>query len=60
MPLSIISDIIKISKDVEDIEMALSEICGGEIIRWAITEVSEEYYKISCSYKMPSYVVDIH
>ncbi|MBO6257577.1 hypothetical protein J6N69_06035 [bacterium] len=60
MPLSIMSDIVKISKDVVDIEQVLSEICGGEIIRWAITDVQQEYYKISCSYKSPLNVHKIH
>lgn len=51
MPLSIISDIVKISKDATDIEEVLYEICGGEIIRWAIVDVSDESYKINFSYK---------
>lgn len=51
MTLSILSDVIKISKDVPDIERELPELCGGEIIRWAIIDVTEEFYKISFSYK---------
>lgn len=51
MQASIISDITKISKNVTDIEKALSEITGAEIIRWAIVEVGQDFYKISYSYK---------
>lgn len=51
MPISIISDITKISKNVTDIEKVLCEICGGEIIRYAIIDVDEFSYKISYSYK---------
>ena len=51
MATSILSDVIKISKDVPDIEWELPKICGGEIIRWAIIDVTEEFYKISFSYK---------
>ena len=51
MTLSIISDITKISKNVTDIEMALCEICGGEIVRWAIIDITDEFYKISFAYK---------
>jgi hypothetical protein len=41
MQKSIISDITKISKNVTDIEKALSEITGAEIIRWAIIDVTK-------------------
>ena len=51
MTNSIVSDVINIRKDCSDMEQSLSEVCSGEIIRWAIVEVSEEYYKISFSYK---------
>ena len=51
MTNSIVSDVINIRKDWSDIEESLSDVCGGEIIRWAIVEVSEEFYKISFSYK---------
>ncbi len=52
MAFSIYSDVIKISKGVIDIENELSRSCDGEIIRWAIIDVTDEYYKISFSYKM--------
>lgn len=51
MTLSILSDVIKISKDVPDVERELPKISGGEIIRWAIIDVTEEFYKVSFSYK---------
>ena len=51
MATSILSDVVKISKDVPDIERELPKICGGEIIRWAIIDVTDNYYKISFSYK---------
>lgn len=51
MALSILSDVIKISKDIPDIERELPNICGGEIVRWAIIDVTDEYYKLSFSYK---------
>lgn len=51
MQTSIISDITKISKNVTDIEKALSEITCAEIIRWAIIDVTSEFYKISFAYK---------
>ena len=51
MQVSIISDIIKISKNVNNIEKVLCEISGGEIIRWAIIDVTSEFYKISFAYK---------
>lgn len=51
MTKSVISDITKISKDVADIEKALFEITGAEIIRWAIIDVTSEFYKISFAYK---------
>ena len=51
MACSVISDVTKISKDVNDIEKALYEICGGEIIRYAIIDVDDYSYKISYSYK---------
>lgn len=56
MTLSIISDITRISKDVTGIEQVLSEICGGEIIRYAIIDVDESSYKISYSYKKDAVV----
>jgi len=51
MAKTVLSDVLKISKDVQDFETALSEICGGEIIRWAIINVTDKHYKISFSYK---------
>jgi hypothetical protein len=51
MTTSILSGVVKISKDVPDIERELPKICGGEIIRWAIIDVTDNYYKISFSYK---------
>jgi len=51
MAFSIISDITKISKNVKDIDKALCDISGGEIIRYAIIDVDEYSYKISYSYK---------
>lgn len=48
---SIYSDVIKTSKNVHNLEHELSEICGGEIIRWAIIDVTDEFYMISFSYK---------
>ena len=51
MALSIKSDIVKVSKNVIDFENVLSEICNGEIIRWAIIEVGDDFYKVSFSYK---------
>lgn len=51
MSKTITSDIIKIPKNVQNIEQELSVICGGEIIRWAIIDVTDGFYKISYSYK---------
>ena len=51
MITSIISDITKISKNVKNIEKILHDICGGEVIRWAIVEVGKDFYKVSFSYK---------
>lgn len=56
MTASIISNITKISKDVKDIEKALSEICDGEIIRWAIIGVENQNYIVSFSYKKNAFV----
>ena len=50
MKESVISDIIKVSRNVSDIEIELSKILNGDIIRWAIIDVGNEYYTISCSY----------
>lgn len=51
MAFSIFSDITKISKNVTYIEKALREVCGGEIIRWAIIGITDEFNKISFAYK---------
>lgn len=51
MVSSIVSDVINISKDCLEIDKSLEEVCGGEIVRWAIIEVGVDYYKISYSYK---------
>ena len=51
MQSSILSDVIKISKEVSEIEHELPKICGGEIIRWAIIGVTKDFYNISFSYK---------
>lgn len=51
MSSSIVSGVIKISKDVINIENELPRIFGGEVIRWAIVDVTDEAYTIICSYK---------
>ena len=51
MVSAIYSDVTKISKNIDDVEHELSKLCQGEVIRWAIIDVSDEFYKISFSYK---------
>lgn len=48
---SIVSDVIRISKDVQDIERELAKIFGGEVLRWAIIDIFSDSYKVICSYK---------
>ena len=48
---SIVSDVINIRKDCHDIEQCLTDVCGGDIIRWAIVDVGDDFYKVSFSYK---------
>jgi hypothetical protein len=49
--LSVVSGVVNLNKDVFDFEQELSFICKGEIIRWAIIGVTEEFYNVSYSYK---------
>ena len=49
----IVSDIVEVDKNfnLTEIEAVLNNKFG-EIVRWAIVEVNDEFYKISFSYEL--------
>lgn len=51
MPRQILTDVITIGKDTENIEEELHKKFDAEIIRWAIVSVEGERIKVCCSYK---------
>ena len=51
MPQQILTDVVEIKKNTQDIEEELHKIFNAEIIRWAIVEVKQDKIKVCCSYK---------
>ena len=47
----IITDVVTLNKNIENIDKELHKIFNGEIIRRAIVKVEQDELKICCSYK---------
>ena len=46
----LVSDTVYLSSDTQDIESTLSE-CYGQIVRWAVVDVSDNKLKVSFTYE---------
>jgi len=51
MSQQILTDIIIIDKNTQNIEEELHKIINAEIIRWAVVGVEQDKIKVCCSYK---------